>query len=396
MMSPSKVVLAGIGGYGMLYVNEFLDHPDASAFVLEGVVDPLAENCTRLCELLDRRIPAYRTLEAYYAEHSADLAILSTPIQYHAENTCTALLHGSHVLCEKPVAATLDDLKRMIAARDAAGRMVAIGYQWSFSRAVLDLKRDILSGRFGKPLRMKTIVLWPRDWKYYSRGWAGKKKDREGRWILDSVAANATAHYLHNMLFVLGDAIDRSAVPMLLQAETYRANAIENYDTAALRVWDTKGTEMLFLVSHAIEPESVRNPEFTYLFERAEIRYQSSQDESSATIQAILEDGSVIDYGNPYEDEIRKFKTTLDAIRSGSELPCGLEAASAHAVCMAAVQESVPDAIVFPESMIIRSGERQATWVPGLAGIMNRCYGEWKLPHELGASWALRGKTVHI
>ena len=130
--------------------------------------------------------------------------------------------------------------------------MVAIGYQWSFSPAIQRLKGDIAAGVFGAPKRLKTIVLWPRDETYYSRNrWAGKQRDEAGNPIFDSPVSNACAHYLHNMLYVLGDAVDRSAIPSRVSAELYRAHPIENYDTAALRCWTDRGVEILFIVSHA-------------------------------------------------------------------------------------------------------------------------------------------------
>jgi len=41
-----------------------------------------------------------------------------------------------------------------------------IGYQWSYSEGIQSLKKDILSGLFGKPIRMKSLCLWPRDFAY--------------------------------------------------------------------------------------------------------------------------------------------------------------------------------------------------------------------------------------
>ena len=55
-----------------------------------------------------------------------------------------------------------------------------IGYQWSYSEGIQSLKKDILTGRFGKPLRMKSMCLWSRDFSYFSRNnWAFRKKDEE-------------------------------------------------------------------------------------------------------------------------------------------------------------------------------------------------------------------------
>lgn len=292
------IVLVGIGGYGMIYVNEVLEHINEGNFELRGVVDPYPQNCGKYNELLEQGIPVYSNIDEFYTNSAADLAIISTPIQYHCSNVCTALANGSNVLCEKPAAATVQDVVKMMEQRDKTGKLVDIGYQWSHSDAILSLKKDILSGRFGKPLKMKSIVLWPRNWSYYEKSWAGKKKDSSGNLVLDSVAANATAHYLHNMFYLLGQEINRSAVLKSVRAETYRANNIENYDTAVIRAITEKGVEILFVASHAIQPEYVRHPEFEYVFENGVISYHAFKEDRTGIIKVVMNDGMEINYGN--------------------------------------------------------------------------------------------------
>ena len=389
MSRNMDVVLVGIGGYGMLYVREMLSRAHLEGATLAGVVDPNPGACSRLEEIEARGIPVYDTLEAFYARHTADLAVISAPIQFHAALTEQALAYESHVLCEKPVAANLENVQRMIRARDAAGKLVSIGYQWSFSEAILALKQDILAGRFGHPRRMKTIVLWPRDWKYYSRGWAGKKYDAAGQPVMDSVAANATAHYLHNLLYLLGDSLSHSAVPAMLEAEVYRANAIENYDTAAFRMRVGNDVTLLYLVSHAITPEAARDPEFELEFEQALITYKAEQGAGAGHVRARLKSGETIDYGNPFAQEGRKLWLTLQAIRHGGVIPCGIEAAASHTACMDVVHGMFLDVPVFPEDWVVRDAERGITFVKGLAGQLNDCYEHWRLPSQNGAPWAV-------
>src|SRR5690606_23790349 len=137
--------------------------------------------------------------------------------------------------CEKPLSATVDEALAMIEARDRANRTVAVGYQLSYSKKIQALKQDMMNGVFGKPIRFRTMALWPRADSYYDRAWAGRIQDDHGRLIFDSVANNATAHYIHNMFYVLGKEIDRSAQPARVTAELYRARLIQNYDTAVMR-----------------------------------------------------------------------------------------------------------------------------------------------------------------
>ncbi|MCG6986932.1 MAG: Gfo/Idh/MocA family oxidoreductase, partial [Gemmatimonadetes bacterium] len=197
--APVSVVLVALGGYGEVYLGPLLDDPRGAGCRIVGGVDPRPEGCHRMADLEALGVPVYASLEGFYREHGADLAVISSPIHLHGDHACAALAAGSHVLLEKPAAGSTADVDRMVAARDRAGRFVAVGFQWSFAESVLALKADILRGRLGRPLRARTLTLWPRTEAYYGRNdWAGRKRDSAGRWILDSPASNAMAHHLHN------------------------------------------------------------------------------------------------------------------------------------------------------------------------------------------------------
>jgi predicted dehydrogenase len=380
------ILLVGIGGYGRNYLSCLLDSPAQESFRIAGVVDPYPARCERIAEVRRRNIGVYSTMADFYgAGGSADLTVIASPIQFHASQTCIALERGSHVLCEKPLCATVEQAHRMLAARDRAGKQVAIGYQWSFSNAIQQLKSDIMTGMFGRPLRMRTLALWPRDEAYYARNrWAGALRDSRGNWVLDSPANNALAHYLHNMFYVLGPAIDRSAVPTTLTAELYRANNIQNYDTVALRCATDIGAEILFLGSHAVDAKI--GPIVEYQFEKGAVHYSAQNGEN---IVAVFVDGSKREYGSPAEPFDRKLWATIDAILTGQPAPCGIEASLSHTACVDGAQQSAMGIAQFPPSLIRVTGEppERITCVEGLSETLRQCYEQWKLPCEMGACW---------
>ena len=392
--SSVSVVLSGIGGYGLMYLSAMLDHPDGSRFRLAAVADPFPERCNRLDDIHSRSIPVFRSLDDFFRKERAELAILSSPIQWHSRQACLGLEMGSHVLCEKPLAATVQDAGRIIRSRKESGRQVAVGYQWSFSRSILALKKDILSGEFGKPIRLKTFHLWPRDDKYYRRNdWAGRKRDASGDWILDSPANNAFAHELHNMFFLLGGRIDRSALPVEVTAELYRAHPIENFDTCVCRARTADSTEILFLVSHATERKI--GPWFHFEFDRAVIRL----DETHPQITASFPDGSVRLYGHPDDDpQEKKLWDFLDSIRTGEPVVCGPEAASAQVLCVNAMQESMPEITVFPDLMIRSRRGPDNRWVSveGLEKALIGCFERSAMPNEIGLPWSVRANRVDL
>jgi len=391
--SRVSVMLVGIGGYGNIYVDALLGNPGRDDFKVVGVVDPRPEGCRNLNRIKEMGIPIFSSMEGFYADLKADLAIISTPIHFHCSQTCYALSRGSNVLCEKPVSATIQEARQMMEARDRARKIVAIGYQWSYTDAIRALKKDIQSGLFGRPRRFKTIVLWPRNRDYYSRSWAGKLRDAEGRWILDSVANNATAHYLHNMFFVLGRQEDVSARPAQLTAELYRANEIENFDTAAVRVFTEEGVELLFYVTHAVT-ETV-NPSFCFEFEKARVVYGSLEGKGDG-ILAIFDDGTCKAYGNPERETIKKLWTTIEAVKGKQHAVCGIEAATSHTLCINGMQESVPSIPHFPGNLIKYDEITKVTWVEGLNDVLKACYREGKMPHEIGVEWARAGNTMDL
>ena len=131
-MEKIQIVQIGAGGYGEFYMEEYLSGAHGN-ITLAGVVDPFIDRCSTHDTLLAKGIPVFDDLEAFYAEHSAELAVIASPIQFHLQQTTVALQNGSHVLCEKPLGATWQEVQQMIAARDAAERFVAIGFQASFS-----------------------------------------------------------------------------------------------------------------------------------------------------------------------------------------------------------------------------------------------------------------------
>jgi len=393
MAKPVSIGLVGVGGYAKFYVSALLGKTDPESYRIEGVVDPFATRCTRLDELKAKRIPIYQTMEEFYANHNAELVTIATPIHLHCRQTCQALTNGSNVLCEKPLGARIQEARRMIDARDAADKFVAIGYQWSYSTAVQELKKDIMGGRLGRPIRLKVLVLWPRNESYYARSnWAGKKDDGKGNWILDSPVNNAAAHYLHNMFYVLGERIDRSEAPVRVAAELYRANNITNYDTGVMRCLTDSGAELLYYASHAVEND--RGPDFIYEFENASVHYAGR----GSAIEARFADGSTKGYGDPFENVENKLWDSMKAVRGAEAIVCGPEAASSQTLCMNGMQESVPEIVEFPKDLIrIEGGPgKRLTFVEGLAEVLAECYDQNKLPSELGVPWSQAGREIDL
>ncbi len=377
-----KVILVGAGGYGNLYVNELLRMHAEGEIVFSGVVDPAIESAAGYEKIMAAGIKIYPTLEDYYASDRAELCCIAAPIQFHTGYTLTALEHGSNVLCEKPLSGDWHDGVKITEAAENTGLFVMSGYQWSHSDAIFNLKRDILAGKFGRPVRLATAVLWCRRESYFKRGsgWAGKKYAADGTPILDSVANNAAAHYLHNMLYLMGGALDGAAIPETIDVELARANPIENFDTSVIRMHFAGGAEALFVGSHATEKNV--NPRFRYEFENGVVNYD--QDNYGSKITAVMNDGNTVDYGDPFACDVNKIRYAVKNAgdKNSRFLPCTAKTAMSHSRVIWSLRDCT--ILTFPQEYVkvIPFGEDKLNAVVGLDGLMEECYTKFRLMSE--------------
>jgi predicted dehydrogenase len=388
-----SVVLVGIAGMGQSYLETLLAAFPQGEVDLQAVVEPHPERSSYGEELRDRKIPVLASLvEAYKNRDPADLVVICSPIHHHVHQASYALERGSHVLCEKPIGATIQDARHLIKIVERTKRWVMIGYQWSYSRAIQSLKQDVMGNEFGLPLRAKTLCFWPRDEIYYKRNdWAGRIKDDQGRWVLDSPANNAMSHFLHNLFYLLGDETDGCAMPSRVTAELYRTYPIENYDTAACRALTNDGVEFLFYASHATSHDL--GPMFSLEFEKATVTYGEGTDD----IIAKDRQGNAKHYGSPEaEHPLLKLFEAVRTVRGSSGILCGPEACIAQTLCMNGMQESASLVLDFPASKIDSDPVSSRRWGKNLLQELEDCYQKGILPSEANWDWAVSGKPVDL
>ena len=94
---------------------------------------------------------SYEQYEECLRRQDVDAVYIALPNTLHAEYTVRAAQTGTHVLCEKPMATSESDCRRMIAACDDAGVRLMIAYRLHFEPANLEAVRLSTSGRLGDP-----------------------------------------------------------------------------------------------------------------------------------------------------------------------------------------------------------------------------------------------------
>jgi myo-inositol 2-dehydrogenase / D-chiro-inositol 1-dehydrogenase len=87
------------------------------------------------------------------ADPGVDAVVVASPADTHAELVLACLEAGKPVLCEKPLAATLEDCRRVVAAEAALGRrLVQVGFMRRFDPGYAELRRRLRAGEIGTPL----------------------------------------------------------------------------------------------------------------------------------------------------------------------------------------------------------------------------------------------------
>lgn len=95
-------------------------------------------------------VPYYLDYKQMLADGGFDVVIICTPDQLHREMAVAALEAGYHVLCEKPMALTMDDCRAMVEAADKAKGKFMIGQVCRMTPGFAKAKELIDSGAIGK------------------------------------------------------------------------------------------------------------------------------------------------------------------------------------------------------------------------------------------------------
>jgi predicted dehydrogenase len=153
-----KVGLLGTG-FGIAHARIYHTHPQISDVVVFG------RTPAKLQAFADEFGYATTTeVASIYDDPTIDLVDVCLPTPVHAEHALRALAAGKHVLCELPLAATMDDARRIVDAHAASDRQVFVDMFGRFDPATEVLHTAITQGRYGTlqtlSMELRTALLW--------------------------------------------------------------------------------------------------------------------------------------------------------------------------------------------------------------------------------------------
>jgi predicted dehydrogenase len=157
-----------------------------------------------------------------------DAVSVCTPNYLHMQPTIDALKAGKHVLCEKPMAMNANEGKAMLAAAEAAGKQLQIGYNSRFGAVAQSAKRAVDAGEVGDVYFTRARALRRRG----VPGWGVfTQKDKQGGGPLIDIGV----HITDLSLWLMGH-----PKPVAASGQTYTKFGTKEGVLGTMGKWDPK------------------------------------------------------------------------------------------------------------------------------------------------------------
>ncbi len=149
------MVNVGIIGCGKIaqrrHAPEYASNANANII---GFFDKRQENTERMAQKYGGRV--YRTIDEMLADPTIDAVSVCAANNSHAQISIQAMRAGKHVLCEKPMATTVEDAEEMVRVARETGVFLMIGQNQRYNTGHIRAKELLEQGIIGKPLTFKT------------------------------------------------------------------------------------------------------------------------------------------------------------------------------------------------------------------------------------------------
>jgi len=192
--SPIRVGIAGLGRSGW-DIHAKLLAPMTDLYQIAAVTDADASRRLEAVERFD--CLAYDNFDDLINDKAVELVVVALPSYVHADFTLKALAAGKHVVCEKPMAASLADADRMVAASAQPGAPVLSIFQnRRYNPDFRKVQEIIASGVLGRIVQIRMTE------SRFSRRWDWQTLKQFGGGSLN----NTGPHFVDMMLQLFGPA----------------------------------------------------------------------------------------------------------------------------------------------------------------------------------------------
>ena len=188
-----KVGILGMGGMGWNRAPRYFQLPNVELVAIadsgperleakQAVTGNIADN-SKPVDL--SKVARYSDASQLITQADVDVVDICLPNFEHARYAVEALETGHHVLCEKPMALTVEDADRMIDASRKADRLLMVAQVLRFSPEYLFLRQSVEEGKYGRLLSLSMYRTTRLPW------WMA------GNWMSDHTRSGGAIHDLH-------------------------------------------------------------------------------------------------------------------------------------------------------------------------------------------------------
>ena len=278
----------------------------------------------------DNNIPrSYNSIEALLADPEIDVIYISTTNEKHKAQAMASAKAGKHVLCEKPLALTLEDAKEMVAYCEAQG--VVIGTNHHLRNAVTHrtMRQMILDGAIGKPLgaRVFHAVFLPP----HLQGWRIKDPNTGAGVIMD-----ITVHDTDTLRYVLNDEVEE--VTALSAQQGMGAGEIEDAVMGVMRFKNGALAQFhdAFTIAHTTTGFQVHGTEGSLHAE--DVMTQTPKGKITLQRNDTSEEVVLGEHTNLYEHAVKAFNQAAKG--QGTPWATGLDGVKSLAVALAVLEST--------------------------------------------------------
>jgi len=168
-----RAAIVGLGRWGQNLVASVQGKSDAIRFTAGATRTP--EKARGFAD--KHGFPLHDRYEKVLADPAIDAVVLATPHGLHAGQTIAAAKAGKHVFVEKPFALDLRDAEAAVRACAENRVTLAIGYNWRFQPALMEIKSMLGDGRLGKLLHMEGNFCGPSVYRFEREHWRQSREE---------------------------------------------------------------------------------------------------------------------------------------------------------------------------------------------------------------------------
>ena len=199
-----RIVLVGAGRIADLHAAAYRREPRA---LLYGVCDLRPEVAARRAEEWGA-VRVYGSLREVLEDPRVDAVEILTPTHLHAEMVCAAAAAGKHVSVQKPMALSVADGRRMVAACAAAGVVFKVCENYVFYPPVVRARRAIDAGEIGQVLNvgLRMVGAARGGWPVAADSWKWRLREAQ---IAGGPTTFDHGHHMFAVAWYLGGEIDQ-------------------------------------------------------------------------------------------------------------------------------------------------------------------------------------------